>query len=233
VRIINIETPGAIYEVGSYEAPSGVACDVELAGDLLYVAYLSAGLRIVNVSNPMNPYEESFYDTPGSAYSVQVAGNYAYVADWNKGLRVINVQNPVNPYEVGYYDTPRYAYGVAVSGSHAYVADDYYFEILDCSQALPVLNFPAPHLSSFILHPFYPNPFNPETKLVFELPEASAVSLALFDLSGRKVAEILNEWKSAGTFEVTIDASRLVSGVYFAHFKAGNFAQTQKLVLTK
>ncbi len=52
-----------------------------MAGTYAYVADDTAGLRVVDVSNPAAPFEVGFYDTPGSAQGVAVAGAYAYVAD--------------------------------------------------------------------------------------------------------------------------------------------------------
>jgi hypothetical protein len=66
---------------------------------------------VIDVSNPANPREVGFFDTPGFALDVYVSGNYAYVADGYAGLRVIDVSNPANPREVGYFDTPDYAVG--------------------------------------------------------------------------------------------------------------------------
>ena len=82
-----------------------------------------SGLRVIDVSNPTNPQEIAYYDTPGSARGVYVTGGYAYVADGDSGLRVIDVSNPPYPREIGYYDTPGNAHGVHVTGNYAYVAD--------------------------------------------------------------------------------------------------------------
>jgi hypothetical protein len=101
----------------------GYTQSVAVVDTLAYVAAGGGGLRIVNISDPANPVEVGFYDTPGFAEGVAVWGSYAYVADGGSGLRVINITNPSLPMEAGYYDTPGAAWGVAVSGSYAYVAD--------------------------------------------------------------------------------------------------------------
>jgi len=108
--------------VGFVDTP-GEAFGVAVAGAYAYVADTTAGLRVVDVSNPAAPFEVGSYDTPGWAYGVAVAGSYAYVADFLDGLRVVDVSNPAAPVEVGSYDTPGAAYGIAVAGSYAYVAD--------------------------------------------------------------------------------------------------------------
>ena len=79
----------------------------------------------------------------------------------------------------------------------------------------------------------YPNPFNPETGISFSLTEASFVSLKIYDITGREVANLVEEYKAQGSYEVTFNASDLSSGVYFAKFEAGNTNIVKKLVLLK
>ena len=67
--------------MGYYDTP-GYAYAVSVLWNYVYVADNDAGLRVVDVTNPANPFEVGFYDTPGSADGVAVAGNYAYVADY-------------------------------------------------------------------------------------------------------------------------------------------------------
>ena len=93
-------------------------------GNYAYVAALTAGLRIIDISNPAVPTEAGFYVTPGRMpRGVAVAGNYAYVADSDHGLRIVDISNPSAPTEAGLYDTPESALGVAVAGNYAFVAD--------------------------------------------------------------------------------------------------------------
>jgi len=87
------------------------------------VADLEAGLRVISISDPTDPQEVGFCDTPGLALGVAVSGSYAYVADYHAGPRVISISDPTDPQEVGCYDTPEYALGVAVSGSYAYLTE--------------------------------------------------------------------------------------------------------------
>ena len=93
----------------------------------------------------------------------------------------------------------------------------------------PVISAPT----EFALEAAYPNPFNPETQLTFALPEASEVSLVIYDVQGRIVAILIDGFQPAGIYQRTFDASELSSGVYFARFTAGSFHQTQKLLLIK
>jgi len=78
---------------------------------------------VIDVSDPTDPQEVGFCDTPGNATDVAVSGDYAYLADDLSGLRVISISDPTDPHEVGFFDTPGRCLGVAVSGSYAYLAD--------------------------------------------------------------------------------------------------------------
>ncbi|MCH7976787.1 MAG: T9SS type A sorting domain-containing protein, partial [Bacteroidetes bacterium] len=87
--------------------------------------------------------------------------------------------------------------------------------------------------TSFSLQPAYPNPFNPSTTIRFSLPERAYVELKVFDRLGREVARLVDGTIEAGRHEVLFNAPALPSGVYFARFSAGGFAQTQRLTLLK
>jgi hypothetical protein len=88
-----------------------------------YVADGSAGLSVVDVSEPATPVEVGSCDTPGYTWDVAIAGSYAYVADEGSGLRVVDVSDPAAPVEVGSCETPGFSHSVAVVGDYAYVAD--------------------------------------------------------------------------------------------------------------
>jgi len=79
----------------------------------------------------------------------------------------------------------------------------------------------------------YPNPFNPETKIEYQIPTISHVTIKVFDLLGREVVTLVNDEKPAGKYSVTWDASGLASGVYFYRFKSGGFSETKRLILLK
>jgi Secretion system C-terminal sorting domain len=79
----------------------------------------------------------------------------------------------------------------------------------------------------------YPNPFNPVTHISFGLPKDGDVSLKVFNTQGQMVGELLNGFRSAGTYEVVFDASSLASGLYFYHLQAGSFYQVKRMLLIK
>jgi len=81
----------------------------------------------------------------------------------------------------------------------------------------------------------YPNPFNPSTKINYELKNAGYVSLKIYDLLGREIAELVNETKDAGRYSIDFNASKhmMASGIYFYRIKAGEFVDTKRMVLVK
>jgi photosystem II stability/assembly factor-like uncharacterized protein len=79
----------------------------------------------------------------------------------------------------------------------------------------------------------YPNPFNPSTKINFALPKPSYVSLKVYDVLGHEVMTPVNEFKSAGTYTVNVDASGLASGIYLYRITAGDFSEAKKMTLIK
>jgi len=87
--------------------------------------------------------------------------------------------------------------------------------------------------SSFKLGRNYPNPFNPTTTFNYDIAKASVVKLEVFDVLGRKVAELVNGRKSPGSYSVRFDAGNLSSGLYIYRLQAGGSVFTQKMTLIK
>ncbi|MBL8016037.1 MAG: T9SS type A sorting domain-containing protein [Ignavibacteria bacterium] len=85
----------------------------------------------------------------------------------------------------------------------------------------------------FELSQNYPNPFNPTTNIKLQIPESGLVKLVVFDVTGRVVAELVNETLNAGEYKVDFNASALTSGVYFYKLTAAGFTDTKRMVLVK
>jgi len=87
--------------------------------------------------------------------------------------------------------------------------------------------------NEFILKSNYPNPFNPETVISYQLPVMSKVVLKVYDVLGREVATLVNKEQSVGSYEVRFDASNLTSGIYFYQLQSGGFVESRKMVLLR
>jgi FG-GAP-like repeat/Secretion system C-terminal sorting domain len=84
----------------------------------------------------------------------------------------------------------------------------------------------------------FPNPFNPSTKIKFEIPEDVFVSIKVYDALGKEIRTLVNEFKNAGSYTVTLDGNNLSSGIYYYRFETrngqtGSFTATRKMLLLK
>lgn len=122
-----------------------IANSVEVVGIYAYIAdyrfwnpyYTAKGaLRIVDISDPVNPVLVSSFRSERQCREVSVQLPHAYIADQEGGLRIVNVSDPTNPWEVGCYNTPEfYGNGIDVVGDYAYVKSDSFF-IIDISEPI-------------------------------------------------------------------------------------------------
>ncbi|MBI3194044.1 MAG: VCBS repeat-containing protein [Ignavibacteriae bacterium] len=85
----------------------------------------------------------------------------------------------------------------------------------------------------FSLEQNYPNPFNPSPVIRYQLPTSQFVSLGIYDLLGREVAELVNEYQIAGYREITFNAESLTSGIYVYKMTAGKYSNVKKLLLLR
>jgi tetratricopeptide (TPR) repeat protein len=86
---------------------------------------------------------------------------------------------------------------------------------------------------TFELFSNYPNPFNPTTKISYQLPVDAHVTLKVYDLLGREVATLLNDEEQSGIYEVEFDASDLSSGIYLYKITMNDFTKTMKMMVVK
>lgn len=208
LKVWNIQDLNNVTYVTSWQ-PTGITTaivhNVEIYGDYAVVAHYSAGVRVLDISNPTAPVEVAWYDTYTNNNSSNYNGCWGVyklpsgkiiASDRQKGLFVIKT---------------------------------------NISALTEVTNYTNEVPDGFELSQNYPNPFNPATKISFSLPKNSQVSLKIYDISGKSVATVLNDRRDAGVYEVSFDAAQygLSSGVYFYELRSGDFIQTKKMILTK
>ena len=85
----------------------------------------------------------------------------------------------------------------------------------------------------FSINQNYPNPFNPTTNIRYSIPNSENVQIKIYDLLGRELQTLVNEFKQAGTYELEFDATDISSGVYFYRIQAGDYVDTKKMVLLR
>ncbi len=106
-----------------------------------------------------------------------------------------------------------------------------YFDAEHLITGIQTISYEIP--SGFSLEQNYPNPFNPVTNIRFSIPKSGVVTLKVFDVSGREVAQLINENLNAGSYNYDFNASYLSSGVYFYRISSEGFSDVKKMILVK
>jgi hypothetical protein len=88
-------------------------------------------------------------------------------------------------------------------------------------------------ITDYALYPNYPNPFNPQTQITYDLPESGFVTLRVFNVMGQEVALLENKVNEAGRHVVTFNAANLPSGLYLCKLTVNDFTATRKIVVMK
>ncbi len=161
-------------------------------------------------------------DFPGSAiWLVKVSGQGSLI--WNRGYTPQSSAYSIHQGQDGSY--------VAV-GSGGGPVDPNGVVFRTAAEAwVPPRN--APGITSFSLRQNYPNPFNSKTTICYDLPKAGTVTVSVFDLLGNRVRTLYNGYVAAGTQTLSLDASRLPSGVYLCRLQFGDQEDVTKMVLVR
>lgn len=256
LQVVDVGDPANPIFAGSVGI-QGSPRKVAVSGGHAYVAVTGDGLQIIDISDPMTPQLAGSVETPTSAWDVAVSGSYAYVAcgdfdpEFHTGsLEVINISNAAAPFLEGSLASENGLSSVTLTGNFAITNPGVYdpgagqivgnlaMAWVGCEpvSAVPVVPGAA---SIPVLHQNVPNPFNPHTTISFDLPRRAAVSLQVYDVSGRLVDVILDHevvpqgrndilWRGRDMREREISA-----GVYFYHLESENFSETKRLVLVR
>jgi hypothetical protein len=202
LKVWNKHNLATVTLVTSWQ-PTSITTAIEIYNNLAVIAHYTAGIRILNITNPAAPQEIAWYDTYPSSNSNQFAGCWGVFmfpssgkiigSDISGGLFVIKI-------------------GSTITG-------------ITNNQSVP---------ADYSLSQNYPNPFNPSTSIEYNIPKSSYVTLKVYDVVGREVALLADEFKIAGSYKINFDAARLSSGIYYYTLKSDNgFSETKKMILTK
>jgi Secretion system C-terminal sorting domain len=159
------------------------------------------------------------------------AGTTLYMASWGFGvLTTTDFTGTPTPTQIGLRGSQVSVVAVSPSGT-LFAGDATGIHQIGAASATDV-NLGADVPESFALSQNYPNPFNPTTSISFDLPAQTNVTLNVFDVLGRRVAQLANGVFGAGAHAVTMDASGLQSGLYIYRLDAGDksIARTMSLV---
>jgi len=88
-------------------------------------------------------------------------------------------------------------------------------------------------VTNYALSQNYPNPFNPSTSISYQLPTSGLVTIKVYNVIGKEIATLVNEYQQSGSYSKEFSANGLTSGVYFYTIKSGNFTATKKMIFLK
>ncbi len=214
-------------------------------------------LRTFNTLDPSNPEQIGAFATDGALndptgwrtmHNIFVRGNNAYLSWYDEGIRIIDLSQPATPREIAsFIPDPNQAgpgrfWGVYVHNDLILASDIYSGLFILKQEAGGLLKEnevgepPLAPTIEFALRENYPDPFNPETIIEFQLPEATRVTLKIYNSLGQEVRTLANAVLQEGMHRVRWDGQNaegisVPSGVYFYQLKAGSFMQTKKMML--
>jgi Arylsulfotransferase (ASST)/Secretion system C-terminal sorting domain len=124
----------------------------------------------------------------------------------------------------------RYTYRIKATKNN--ISSDYIY-----SQAIewntPIYSGKGYIPKTYSLKHNYPNPFNPTTYIIYDLPIDGWVVIKVYDILGKEIETLVNKYQNAGEYEVIFKADNLSSGIYLYRLTSGNFSQTKKMILEK
>ncbi|MCL4551732.1 MAG: T9SS type A sorting domain-containing protein [Bacteroidetes bacterium] len=134
-------------------------------------------------------------------------------------------------------DVQKLAYGFGLISKENYVLQPYLLRGCRINKVtygtVDVKELPNDLPSDFILYQNYPNPFNPSTTISFSIPRYSHVTIKVFDLLGREIQDLANDYFNPGTYKVEFNERNLSSGIYFYQLIADKTVRTMKMILQK
>lgn len=223
---------------------SGSSTGNSTGDDYLTIKYNSAGVqqwlqRYNGAGNATDNINSIALDNSGNVYVtgfcvnntnndfVTIKYNSSGTQQW---MQTYN--GPANNRDEAYAIILDHTENVIITGSSYNVTNSDYVTI-KYSQTIGIQNIGSQLPENFSLGQNYPNPFNPVTNIEFSLPKGSFTKIIVYDITGREVAELVNQNLNAGTYKVDFDASHLSSGTYFYRLTAGDFSTVKKMILVK
>ena len=222
-------------------------------GNVAMSSYYTYWVKIDNIIDSLRhtnfvPYVKNIIpnqiDTIGQSFSYTFADNTFFDDDGNNTLSYsanLSNGNPLpswlnfNPLTRTFSGTPNSAGTLSIK----ITARDTANAEAACTFSLDIVQqIGIEKLMSGVVHEYkivseLPNPFNPNTSIVFDIPKATFTNLKVYDASGRETGTLVNELLRPGSYRVNLNAGNLSSGIYFYKLETGNFIQTKKMILVK
>ncbi|OGC95999.1 MAG: hypothetical protein A2W25_09660 [candidate division Zixibacteria bacterium RBG_16_53_22] len=230
-----------MYDIASSDHPALLTVfdepydiyDVAAHGDTVYMVCGDSCLRVMDVTDGLNPRLIGSCGIWSGGWKIALMGSVALITSGTR-VQIIDISNPAMPSRIAlnYYPPINH---LVVEGDLIYATGGPgfgWFYILRL-----VMNAAedrgADRPTQFAQFANYPDPFNAATNITYELSLASSVRIEVFDIRGRRVEILLDEWKQAGRYRLSWDAAGFGSGVYFCKVTVDSSSKTEKMLLIK
>ena len=241
LRVLSLADPLHPTVVGSFDT-AGQTFTAKYRAGYAYLPDYDQGMRIVNIENLAGPYEVSSFYSSASCLDVafvESGTTPAAVVAFDDQIVVLDITDPANPVEIGYYVTgdPR---RLCVVGNTIYVADrnsGLWMFALENPAAVGEDGAPD-NRDALTSVRSYPNPMGRVTTLEFELSTGGPVAVEVYDMGGRKVADVFSGARAAGTNRIAWDGKdsrgrEVTEGVYLYRVTAGGKATTGRITVIR
>ena len=222
---------------GTYEGAWG--CYPFFPSGNVIISDISTGLYVLDFLPDNVPVELNSFTGKISGAYVELSWKTATETN-NKGFEIQRSIDRQSWVTIGFstgYGTTTKLHSYLYSDKNPLNGSSYYRLIqqdFDGTQKIydPIeITFDAP--ARFSLEQNYPNPFNPSTTIEYNIGNDAPVTLTIYNSLGQKIKTLVNEFKSAGHYEVNFDASKISSGVYIARIESGGYTKMIKMSLLK
>ncbi|MFQ5584456.1 MAG: kelch repeat-containing protein [Calditrichia bacterium] len=225
---------GKIYAIGG--VPDSLATGVVEAYDPVTNSWTTVGsVSSGKVAFSATELNGKIYAIGGSFDSFPYTMVAATVEEYDP---ITNVWTPRSSLNVGRYFLSTSAANGKIYAFGGHTAD-IFSNILapEVEEYTPPITSIDPHdasdLTTFRLHQNYPNPFNPTTTISYSIPKSGYVKLKIYDMLGKEVKTLVNQFQSMGSYSFSFDAGNLSSGIYIYKLKADDYMATKKMILLR
>lgn len=238
-RSLAIDASGNVYI-------TGYSAGVSSGADFTTIKYNSSGVQqwLQTYNGPGNSDEDAnslVLDPQGNVYITGYSAgsgsdyDYATIKYNSQGAQqwVQRYNGPGNSYDEARTVAIDTSGNVYVTGTSRGTTTRRDYATIKYSQTIGIQTISSEIPSDYSLEQNYPNPFNPVTNIKFSVSKPGLVKLRVFDISGREIAELVNQNMNSGSYNYDFNASHLSSGVYFYRLETEGYSNVRKMILVK
>lgn len=255
LQIFDIDNPANPRVIGSHES-QGNATNVTVLGNRGYLLDTLAGVQILDLTNPRRPDPIAEYQTDALPIAAQIRGDHLYLLDQER-VQIVDVRNRSLVSRPNFQAALRFPSDLAVIGDTVYVTDRHDLRVFKINEYLFELSVEDPtvfrkpeSVSKTAIPPYtnrlgqnFPNPFNPDTWIPYEIESGAYVTIQIFDNQGLLIRQLEAGHKNAGEYVTRANAAywdgknevgeSISSGIYFYQISAGDFIASRKMAILK